>query len=199
MARRSGRRGKIQHVEAALERAHRLARGRDAGQHRQAGILGGVEQAVSEAGRDAEPGPGGDRGAHVLRREQRPGADDRIGDRLGHRPDGVESGRRAQCDLEHPQSAAGQRPRQWRGVGGLLDGEHRDNWAEPADRVGVHPSSSLMRATSPAVDWSSPASAPSSPRMTGARRCASALPSSTPNWSKELMSHMAPIVNTLCS
>ena len=71
--------------------------------------------------------------------------------------------------------------------------------ADRGIRVCVHRSSSPMRATSPAVDWSSPGSAPALPRMTGARRCASAFPSSTPNWSKELMSHMAPIVNTLCS
>ncbi len=32
-------------------------------------ILGGIEQAVGEAGRDAEPGTGGDRGAHVFRRQ----------------------------------------------------------------------------------------------------------------------------------
>ena len=53
------------------------------------------------------------------------------------------------------------------------------------------------RRSSPAVEPSSPLV--SSDARRGSRSLASALPSSTPHWSKLLMPHTAPLVNTRCS
>ena len=61
----------------------------------------------------------------------------------------------------------------------------------------LHADGSRKRFNKPAVEPSSPAISPLAKR--GSNSPASALPSSTPHWSKELMPHNAPLVKTRCS
>jgi hypothetical protein len=123
---RSLGREEFQEIVAPFGKPHRLGRGGRAGQHRQPGGLGRVEQRVGRARGHAELRPGGQGTVDVRWGQQRARTRDRARN-IGHRGQRVGGGLGAKRHLDHGKPAFDQRLGERPGPGGIGDHQHRDH------------------------------------------------------------------------
>jgi hypothetical protein len=128
---------KFQMFPAKVQRAVHFRRCHDAGKKRQAALPRLVQHRFVQAGRHAELRAGVHGLLHVVRREQRAGANGHLRDVFADARDGVRRRRRAEGDFHDTQAAGEQRFGQRRGAVGAIQ---RRDAEEPLfkEQFGIH-------------------------------------------------------------